>query len=152
MQILFCVSIRKIKRIIFLEIQKLTRDENGDLNYSLIPTHQAKQIAGRAGRYGSGENVGLVTAHTEKKMIELKEIIQQDLEDIQVKTNREITAQINNINDLFLTKLASRLKSLRYFHQLWPLCCLLHVFSKQSSLTSSDIYQLTKFNIISCFK
>lgn len=97
MQILFCVSIRKIKRIIFLEIQKLTRDENGDLNYSLIPTHQAKQIAGRAGRYGSGENVGLVTAHTEKKMIELKEIIQQDLEDIQVKTNREITLHRSTI-------------------------------------------------------
>lgn len=71
----------------------MTRDENGDLNYSFIPTHQAKQIAGRAGRFGSGENVGLVTAHTEKKMIELKEIIQQDLEDIQVKTHREITLQ-----------------------------------------------------------
>lgn len=71
----------------------MTRDENGDLNYSFIPTHQAKQIAGRAGRFGSGENVGLVTAHTEKKMIELKEIIQQDLEDIQVKTHWETTLQ-----------------------------------------------------------
>lgn len=94
----------------------MTRDENGDLNYSLIPTHQAKQIAGRAGRYGSGENVGLVTAHTEKKMNELKEIIQQDLEDIQVKNKqRDNAAEI--INDLFLTKLATMAFMLPFYFQ-----------------------------------
>lgn len=136
LQILFCVWIRKIKRIIFLEIQKLTRDENGDLNYSLIPTHQAKQIAGRAGRYGSGENVGLVTAHTEKKMNELKEIIQQDLEDIQVKTNREITLQ----RSLMICSLP--------IWQLWPLCCLFIFKTKLLDF----IRHISITNIISCFR
>ena len=51
-----------------------------------IATHQAKQIAGRAGRFGSGESVGLVTAYTAKEMNNLKEIIRQDIEDIQVRT------------------------------------------------------------------
>lgn len=96
----------------------MTRDENGDLNYSFIPTHQAKQIAGRAGRFGSGENVGLVTAHTEKKMIELKEIIQQDLEDIQVKTHWEITLQRSLMicfsPDSKLVEVSERVMSVNY--------------------------------------
>lgn len=64
-----------------------------------IATHQAKQIAGRAGRFGSGESVGLVTAYTAKEMNNLKEIIRQDIEDIQVRTivltrRREVLVQL----------------------------------------------------------
>nr|XP_022336779.1 ATP-dependent RNA helicase SUV3 homolog, mitochondrial-like [Crassostrea virginica] len=73
----------KIKRMIFLQTQKTTRNERGELVMLPIATHQAKQIAGRAGRFGSGESVGLVTAYTAKEMNNLKEIIRQDIEDIQ---------------------------------------------------------------------
>lgn len=70
--------------MVFLQIKKFSRNENGQLVSSDISTPQAKQIAGRAGRYGAGQEVGLVTAFTEKRMLELKDIIKQEVEDIKV--------------------------------------------------------------------
>jgi replicative superfamily II helicase len=70
-----------------LQTEKLNRNENGELVSSDITTPQAKQIAGRAGRYGAGQDVGLVTAFTEKRMGKLKDIIKQEVEDIKVRNS-----------------------------------------------------------------
>ncbi|KAJ7403227.1 ATP-dependent RNA helicase SUPV3L1, mitochondrial [Pitangus sulphuratus] len=66
-----------IRRIIFNSIVKPTVNEKGEKEIDSIPTSQALQIAGRAGRFGSSFTQGEVTTMHREDLAQLKEILSE---------------------------------------------------------------------------
>ncbi|NXG08149.1 SUV3 helicase, partial [Sakesphorus luctuosus] len=66
-----------IRRIIFNSIVKPTVNEKGEKEIDSIPTSQALQIAGRAGRFGSSFQQGEVTTMHREDLAQLKEILSE---------------------------------------------------------------------------
>ncbi|NWU14637.1 SUV3 helicase, partial [Cephalopterus ornatus] len=66
-----------IRRIIFNSIVKPTVNEKGEKEIDSIPTSQALQIAGRAGRFGSSFTQGEVTTMHREDLVQLKEILSE---------------------------------------------------------------------------
>ena len=72
-----------IRRIIFYSLMKPTINEKGEKEMDLISTSQALQISGRAGRYNTNFNNGLVTAFKPDDLPLLKEIMSRSVDPIE---------------------------------------------------------------------
>ena len=71
-----------IKRIIFYSLNKLILKDDGAHIIDVIPPYLAKQIAGRAGRYGTQYENGYVTTYQMQDFPKLKNFLSQKQEDI----------------------------------------------------------------------
>uniref|UniRef100_A0A914V392 ATP-dependent RNA helicase SUV3 homolog, mitochondrial n=1 Tax=Plectus sambesii TaxID=2011161 RepID=A0A914V392_9BILA len=72
-----------IKRVIFYSLDKVVELPTGERTMGEVPTHQALQIAGRAGRFGTEYEQGRVTTRLQKDIGKLKEILERPVEAIQ---------------------------------------------------------------------
>ncbi|KAK7570774.1 hypothetical protein V9T40_010141 [Parthenolecanium corni] len=71
-----------IRRVIFYSLVKPTTNEKGEKSMDFISVSQAKQIAGRAGRYGTQYETGYVTTFRPDDLPKLKELVSQTPEPI----------------------------------------------------------------------
>ena len=114
-----------IKRIIFYSLVKPTINEKGEKEIDFIPVSMAKQIAGRAGRYGTQYADGEVTTFKASDLSMLQQILGSDIEPVKQAglhpTADQIelfayhlpNATLSNLIDIFVT--LSQLDSDRYF-------------------------------------
>ncbi|KAK2145127.1 hypothetical protein LSH36_701g02017 [Paralvinella palmiformis] len=114
-----------IKRIIFYSLVKPTINEKGEKEIDFIPISMTKQIAGRAGRYGTQYEDGEVTTFKTNDLSMLQQLLASDVEPVKQAglhpTADQIelfayhlpNATLSNLIDIFVT--LSQLDSDRYF-------------------------------------
>ena len=71
-----------VRRIIFFSIHKIQMNTEGEKEVDLISVSQAKQIAGRAGRYGTAWETGYVTTFKQEDLAPLTRLLHDTPEDI----------------------------------------------------------------------
>ena len=71
-----------INRVIFWTVTKMNTNEKGEMEKSVISVSQALQIGGRAGRFKTNYETGLVTTCRSEDLIILKDLFSQAVEPI----------------------------------------------------------------------
>lgn len=114
-----------IRRIIFYSLTKVSMNENGQREVELISVSQALQIAGRAGRYGTAFEGGLVTTFRGDDLPILKDLLQQKpsqiervglhptADQIELFAYHLPHASLSNLLDIFVS--LSQMDSSQYF-------------------------------------
>lgn len=114
-----------IRRIIFYSLVKPTINEKGEKEMDTIPTYQALQIAGRAGRYGTQFDKGYVTTFRNEDLSVLRKILAKTVDSIEAAGLHPTADQIelfayhlpqatlSNLIDIFVS--ICRMDNARYF-------------------------------------
>lgn len=114
-----------IRRVIFYSVVKPMLNEKGEMEMDTIPTHQALQIAGRAGRYGTQFDKGYVTTFKNEDLSVLKNILSKNVDPIEAAGLHPTADQIelfayhlpqatlSNLIDIFIS--LCRMDSSHYF-------------------------------------
>ena len=71
-----------VRRIVFFSIHKIQMTADGEKEIDLVTVSQAKQIAGRAGRYGTAWDTGYVTTFKQEDLGPLTKLLDDTPEEI----------------------------------------------------------------------
>ena len=71
-----------VRWIVFFSIHKIQMTSDGEKEIDLVTVSQAKQIAGRAGRYGTAWDTGYVTTYKQEDLAQLTKLLDDTPEEI----------------------------------------------------------------------